>query len=216
MSLKAQFELGEARSELCSCSQSFRKAPEGRCQDMSRLKRERLGDHGARLVSVRWNPWSDPVRGVRAGMDPSPHVGGEEDEHGSCSSQASVEQVPQWQEHIVQWQPGVSKAWGCCFAWASLHPSLEQSVSTMAPAPWLCATASLQPESPDFPVPWSKTHITVSGTSGLEGEEGWDLVSPRLGELLGVLGLGCLSLSSWQPSFSALQTGSSLLLPQPE
>lgn len=83
---------------------------------------------------------------------------------------------------------------------ASLHTSLEQSISTVPPC-------SLNPLISQFPKPTS--------VSDVEGEEGWGWVSPRLGELLGALGLGCLPLvlSSWQPSVSALQTGSSLLSP---
>lgn len=62
-----------------------------------------------------------------------------------------VEQMPRWQEHVVLWQPDVSKGWWCCFACASLHTFLEQSVFTVAPMWWPCATVwPAVFESPDF------------------------------------------------------------------
>lgn len=146
MSLKAQFDLSEAQSELCSCSQSFWKAPGRSCWDTSPLKREGLGDHRAHLLPVGSNPWPDPVQGVRAG----------------------------WIPHPVGWWGGGGRAQLLFFtgvhgAGASLSCSDSQVCPKRGDAA-LCFPphrpgaehfhrASLQPESPDFPV--SKTHISV-------------------------------------------------------
>lgn len=208
MSLKAQFDLSEAQSELCSCSQSFWKAPGRSCWDMSLLKREGLGDHRAHLLPVGSNSWPDPVQGVGTGMDSSP-----------------------WGMVVRRWMStalhrsgaGVSLPGACCAVTARCGQSMGVLLCLFFPPHFPGAEGfhhgstmvalSLQSESPDFPVPQSKIHVTVSGTSDLEGEEGWDWVSPGLGELLEAPGLGCSPLASL---VSALQTGSSLLSPQPE
>lgn len=114
----------------------------------------------------------------RAGLLTPWDGGEEEDEHSSCSSQELMEQVPR-----------------CCAVTARCAQSMGMMLCLCFP-PHCPGTehfhrASLQPESPDFPVFRSKTHTTVSGTSDVEGEEGWGWVSPRPGELLGALGLGC-------------------------
>lgn len=198
MSLKAQFDLSEAQSELCSCSQSFWKAPGRSCWDMSLLKREGLGDHGAHLFPVGSNPWPDPVQGVRAGLDCSPRgmVGRRR------MSTALVLHRSWWSRclAVVQWQPDVPKAWGWCFACASLHTALGQSISTVPPR-------SLNPLiSQSFgpkPTPQCLEHLM------------WKVRKDGAGLALG-------QESSWEhwgwdaPSVSALQTGSSLLSPQPD
>lgn len=61
-----------------------------------------------------------------------------------------------------------------------------------------------------------KTHHSVWNMSDLDNQTGQDLVSLRIGDLLGLLVLGCLPflISSWQSFVSALQM-CSLLFPQP-